>query len=73
MPIPHVRPQREVEEKEEYHAETRTEFIRAEATEFMHDILERAPDIARGSLIPLADECISAAEYIWEESKRITR
>lgn len=72
MPIPHVRPQREAEEVEERPV-TRIEFIRDEATGFMHDILSRDPNTVMGNLIRLADECISAAEYIWEESKRITR
>ena len=76
MPIPHVRPQRP--EHEDLHVEVekpidRVTFIREQSALFFHDLLHTMTQICPGDMVKLAEECINTAEYIWEESKRITR
>ena len=76
MPIPHVRPQRP--EHKDLHVEVekpidRVTFIREQSALFFHEILHTMVQICPGDMQNLADECVKTAEYIWEESKRITR
>ena len=74
-PIAHVKPKSPrvtVEEGADRRVK-RADFIREEASEFMHDILRNLTQISTEDLQKIADACINTAEYIWEESRRITR
>ena len=74
-PIAHVKPQspRVTVEEGDDRMVKRADFIREEASEFMHDILRNLTQICTEDLQKIADACINTDEYIWEESRRITR
>lgn len=73
-PIAHVKPQSpRVTVEGDDRMVKRADFIREEASEFMHDILRNLTQISTEDLQKIADACINTAEYIWEESRRITR
>ena len=74
-PIAHVKPQspRVTVEEGDDRMVKRADFIREEAAEFMHDILRNLTQICTEDLQKIADACVNTAEYIWEESRRITR
>ena len=76
-PIPHVRPDSLQEELVQVVTSdkniNRTLFIREQSASFFREILHNLHEIASGDLQKIAEECVRTAEFIWEESKSMTR